>query len=66
MTQIEQYQRNRQHDFLQAVAVCLVVAVVLVMVGAVFRSSVDIPGLSTRNTLTGRAASHGLYSSVYF
>jgi hypothetical protein len=52
MNVIEQHERNRQYDFLQAAALCLVVGVVLVIVGAVFRSgSFGVPGLSTRNRL---------------
>jgi hypothetical protein len=52
MSVIEQHERNRQYDFLQAAALCLVVGVVLVIVGAVFRSNTfDVQGLSTRNRI---------------
>jgi hypothetical protein len=66
MSTIEQYQRNRQYDFLQAVALCLVVAVVLLMAGAIFRSgSHGLPGLSTRNRIELiSGASANLYTAA--
>jgi hypothetical protein len=66
MSMIEQHERNRQYDFLQAAALCLVVGVVLVMAGAVFRSgSFDIPGLSTRNRIELiSGASANLYTAA--
>jgi lysylphosphatidylglycerol synthetase-like protein (DUF2156 family) len=64
MSVIEQHERNRQYDFLQAAALCLVVGVVLLIVGAIFRSgSFDVPGLSTRNRIELISESANVYTA---